>query len=831
MPQRNPVALLLLAAALVGVPTLGPAPASAQGWSAENTEQRRAEIIRRYREILERRPEEGRIFELLLTEVGGGAALDALADDYAARAEADPTDFGALMLLGHLRKRSDRLEDARAAYEAARELRPDDVLPWRSLGGVYARLELRAESEEAWERALALATDVDAQREILRELADIALAAREWERAGEYFDRLVALEPDNVYVRMELAETLVRFERYDDALAQYQAIADAAGTDTRQRAVATRDIGEVQMLMGLTDEAVETYRRAMRMVEPGYWLYRELQLRIVEVYRRADRLDEYVAELEQAQRSPSYEDLMLLASLYDELGRDDDAIEALRGAVRRNRGSVDARLALIRVLERRGETDAVIDEYRTLIRDNPGDAGFRFRLVDVLRRSGDRDGATATLEDVADRFVSDPNVLLEVADRYMRFRLPDEAGPLYERLVRIDPNEPDYRVALGEWHFLEGRRSEAERVWRELLRIIEPEADARAALGDVLADHGLTEEAILEYEEAVAAVPDSEPYRRSLARLYGEAGRMQQSLRLWTALLDESDQVQIRNEARAALVRGWESLGRLQDRIPEWRAEWEADPGEIDRAYLVAEASQHLGDEDAAEAAWQAILAADATDVNALVGLERLYTAQGRISDSIAMLTRITEVAPGRAREALHRLAELSLRIFDDEAAVGFAQAAVALNPDDASAQARLGDVYRQMQRYDEAVAAYREAIDLDPRAFPVYFQLADVYQTMQRPAEANALYREVLESTRDEVQVLRAGRRALRIDQAAGTLDEFVAVVDERLYEPTVGTAFLKLAIEATDAQAQPLARLAAAGSEGDQAAARDALDAIGRR
>lgn len=826
------VRVLLVATLAIGATNLDAGPAAAQAdWQADNDAARRSEIIRRYREIVERRPDEGRIFDMLVQEVGGQAGLEGLIAQYTTLADADPNSFAYAMILGHLQKRAERFEEARLQYERARDLAPDDVLPWRGLGEVYARLDLRPESEAAWQRALELATDIETQREILRELADFALAARDWERAGALFDQLVALEPDNVYIRMELAETLLRHERFDDALQQYRIIADAAGTDTRQRAVATRDIGDVYMQMGRVDEAVEAYEQAMRLVEPGYWLYRELQQRIIEVYRQDDRLEEYVAQLEQGRRATSFDDLMLLASLYDEIGRDDDALEALRDAVRRNSGSIDARLALIRVLERRGQTDAVIEEYRALIRSNPGEASFRFRLIDVLRRSGDRDGAIATLDEAADRFAGDPSALSEIADRYMRFRMPDQAGAIYQRLVEIAPNDANNLLALGDWHFMEGRRSEAERIWRTILEVVEPEHEARAMLGDIFSDHGLNEEAILEYEEVVAAEPRNEVYNRSLAVLYQEAGRMPQALRLWQEILDTTDASQLRAEARTAIVEGWDSLGRLQDKVDEWRADFASDPPSTNAGYLLGEALTHLENEAEAELTWRRLLEIDETDLIPLLALERLYTSQNRVSDAIEVLTRIAEVAPSRARDAYHRLAELSLRVFDDDAAIRFAQLAVELNPDDAAARARLADVYRQMQRYDEAIAEYREAIELDARAFPVYFAMADVLLTLQRPEEAGELYRMVLAESGEEAQILRAGRRAMRIAQASGSLDPFIEAVEERLYDDAVGGAFLKLDVEAWEAIIGPMAQTARFGEPEASAVAASELERAARR
>ncbi len=819
---------LLAGAALI---SFGAPRAVAQDWSANDGDARRAEIVRRYREILERNPEEGRIFDMLLNELGGPAGIERLADDYAERLEDDPTDFAAAMLLGHLRKRLDRLEDALAAYEQARSIDPDSASVYTALGGVYRRLDRRAESEEMYESALELTPGVEGQRGILRALADLAFDAREWDAASAYVERIVALDPDNVDVRRELAGIYVRYERWDDALAQYEAIVDGAGRDTRQRAMAMADMGDVLALMGRTDEAVETFEDAMRLVERGYWLHRALEQRVIDAYRTDGRLAELVERFESEWTSPDFDQLLLLADLYDEIGRDDDALDAVRSAVRRNSRSIDARLALIRLLERRGEVDAVIEEYETLIRQAPNDASFVFRLVDLQRRLGDVDAALDLLDDASRRYASNPSALLEIADRYMRLRETERAGDIYERLVRVEPDEPLNYVALGDYHFMEGRRSEAERTWRTILEIVAEPSEAHALLGDVFSDHGLIEEAVIEYETARDLEPDNIVYLRSLAQLYEDADRLTQALRLWQELLDVSEQAQLAAEARTAIIRVYDGLGRLQEVVADFRDDFEAEPPDVQSGYLLGEALVHLDRLDDAEQVYLALGALDDTDLIPLLALERIYTSQNRLHDAIGVLTRVAELSPQRAREYYHRVAELSLRVYDDEQAIAFAELAVELNPDDASAHARLGDIYRQMQRLDEAIGAYRRALELDDRAFPHYFALADIFLALDRVDEADTLYLTVVSEASDEVQILRAGRRAIRIHQASGSLEELAAIIEPRVYEPLLGATYLKLLVELYDALTLPLAQTAEFGPSSEREAARQALDRVGRR
>ena len=822
--------LWLALAALVA--TSAPRPVTAQSdWGVDGGDERRDEIIRRYRVILEARPERGPIFDRLLQELGGGHRFDALIDEYRRRSEEEPDRFAFHMLLGHLLQHADRLPEAEEAYRRAVDVAPDDHRGHQAVADILRRLDRRDEAESAYEAALERADDEEDRRDILRALADLAFDARDWTRAGEYVERIIAENPRDPYTRMELADIFIRYERFEDALAQYEEVADLAGRDTRQRAVAIKDAGDVLALMGRTDEALERYREAGRLVDDGYWLSRELEQRIIAVYQQDDRLDELVEEWEADWSRPSERQLTLLASLYDELGREGDAVDAYRRALERNSRSVDTRMALIRVLERRGDMEEVLEQYESLVRADRNDASIRFRLVDVHRRLGNRDEAIDVLDDMADDFRDRPHVLIDVAERYLRFREREKALDAYERLVRIDPDEPDNYVALGEFHFMEGRRSEAERTWRNILDVVDDEGEAHAILGRVYGDHGLLEEAIIEMESARRAEPDNDAYLRELAQYYEDGDQLPASVDLWTALLERSEQPHIRGEARAAIIRIRMALGQLQDEIVSFQERFGADPPDVEAGYLLAESLTELDNEARAEEVYRRLLENDGSDLIALLGLEGIYTRTHRHRDAVDVLLTIAENHPQRAREYYHRLAELSLRLYDDDEAIRFARLAVDLNPNDAQAHARLGEIYRQMQRLDDAVQAYRQALLLDPRAFGHYLELAEIFLSTNRVFEADELYQHVLAEASDEVYVLRAGRRSIQINQASGTLEEIVGLLEPNLYDDATGETYLKLLVELYERLTMPLIQTATYGVGDDRAEAAERLEAIGRR
>ena len=60
-----------------------------------------------------------------------------------------------------------------------------------------------------------------------------------------------------------------------------------------------------------------------------------------------------------------------------------------------------------------------------------------------------------------------------------------------------------------------------------------------------------------------------------------------------------------------------------------------------------------------------------------------------------------------------------------------------------------LGDTYRGLKRYDEAVAAYGKALVRDPKCGKAYYGLGDVHKNRKRYVEAGRLHLKLLYSTR----------------------------------------------------------------------------------
>lgn len=771
------------------------------GWDVQGGDKRRQEIVRRYKLLLENNPTEGMFFNKLLEETGKGAGLDRLIEEYQAKAKAKPDTTKYWLILGHLLKAKARYQEAFEAYDKAIALDPKNPLGYLGRGSTGMMVGKNQEAGADFEKALSMESDRNKKQEILRKLADIAFAQRDWDNAQRYYDQLIELDPRNEYLRMEYAQVLIKYKRYDKALEQYEALVKLAGGNVKARATTLRDLGELYERMGDDEKALQTYAKAQSYVRSDNWLYREVEQRVIGVYRRLDRLEEYVEQKSKQWRSPSFDQAMMLASIYDELGKEDEALKHYELARRKSPRSVDPRVKIIQVLQRRGQNKDVIKAYEELIRVDGSQSRYQFELAKLHQRNGDNKKAEAVLTSIQRRFRRDPDVMVTLADTYMRVGLKEEALKVYKDLVSAYPKNDSFIISLGEYYYQAGEVDRAITTWRKVLSSNLSKSEANARLGQVMVDHNMVDKGISYLEKAVEQAPKERETLRALAAAYESGRRWSEAVATWERILALSDQPQSASEARGRILSLYQRQNRLRPMMREFEQRFAATPPDLEAGYFLADGHLKLGEKEKAEAVFKRIInidgKVDAEDVNALTELEKLYAQQGKPKDAIDVLQKLAELRPLRAKEYYYRIAELSLRTFDDAQAVRYAQLALEKNPEDAAAHARLGEVYAKMQREADAIKEYRQAIDLDPRAFEHYLALASLLMDQGDAAGAKTLYTNVAVKAMDEQLIMMAGRKAMSLSPTTADLEQLEGELGPMVFRSPPKPVYRKLMLE----------------------------------
>jgi len=161
----------------------------------------------------------------------------------------------------------------------------------------------------------------------------------------------------------------------------------------------------------------------------------------------------------------------------------------------------------------------------------------------------------------------------------------------------------------------------------------------------------------------------------------------------------------------------------------DWVFGWTEGPGSLDRAL---------------EAARKAVAVDDSSsEAHLTFGWNLLWKKQQDLG--VAQLEKAVSLDPNSSEAYAHLAQGLNFAGRPDEA-IGFAKKAMRLDPNYASWVAfYLGESYRMLRRYDEAIAAYQEAIRRNPDFPGAHESLAGVYAELGQEKEARAEAAEVL--------------------------------------------------------------------------------------
>jgi len=806
----------------------GAAPAEAGGPS-------QAVLIERYTRVALAQP--GAAFPLqrlaqLYRERDGNIAK--LVTDFETRAaQAGADQVSATLSLAGLYKVDGRTDQAIATYEKAIALKPGDTTGVLALARLFQDRGDLAPARERYEKALPLLTVQADKEQTLRAIMSLALDQKDWAGARAAHRQLAALEPTSLFVKAELGRELYNRGEYAQAEVELKDVVAAAAGDNRALAPALKELGRAQAKAHENAEAMATLKRALATAGAQSALRAEIYEIVTEIYRADQRLPELVKQLED-EHPTDFARLALLGGLYEETGDSTRAIETYQRALAEQPRQIDLRLRMIRLLQANGDLDKAIAEYEGLIRAAPNNPQFVFEECDALLQRGDRARALKLVTDLEARGGTDEEVLARVADFYARIGENEKSLKVLQRLATASSGDPGHLVDLGDRYYQDGELTLAVQTWKRILAVVQPRAKALAALGDVYLEHDMVDPALAAYKEAVAIDPSNLGTKKSLASAYERKKLFHEARVLYEEIVakaKEKGDKALARECRTRIVTLWGLERVLEQQVPVLEKQFRAIPPDVEAGRMLAEAQLHLRKLGDAEATLRRVIDTAPGDAESYLALERVLVQENKIPEAIAVLERLAQVEPKRARELYQRMAQYALQIYEDDDAIKYAARAVELNPDDAEGHRRLGEMFRSKQDSEHAIAEFRAAITKNDRLFVVYFELADLLLSKGQAGEADRLFRRVLRGAPDEELVARAARLSMQINLGNGTLES----LEQDLLPLAIGEPqkpiYRRLLVEIYGSLTFGLVQRVRHGSVEDAADARAALARVGSR
>ena len=422
--------------------------------------------------------------------------------------------------------------------------------------------------------------------------------------------------------------------------------------------------------------------------------------------------------------------------------------------------------------------DASLAEAQTLVSLRPDDSEVRRVLGWVYVQRGEYDKALDAYREAIRLDADNANAYMDLGELLWKMGRTDEAKEVHARALPIRQkrarSKPEDKAGaqyeLGYSHFWLGQYEQAITAFKEAVRLAPTNPYYHEMLGKAYywqgkpADGGPStrlDDAIAEYKIALGLNPKSAWMHSVLASTYVEAGRQEDALReLEEAVrLDPCDA-----EAVFLLASQYDVMGRKGEAEETYHRLSQLKPTmTIAWQYLAVMAGER-GDHAGAVEYYRAGLRADPNEANLHYGLGSSLYALGQYEEAEAEYRRTTE-----------------------------------LLPDDARSFAAWGDALAQLGRRAEAIAAYQKSLQLDATSPLTWLSLGLQYELEQDWQEAVKAYAEAARLEPDDALIHAAYGRVLqrlnRLDEAAKEYEIAVSLApDEWMYREALALLYAAL-------------------------------------
>jgi tetratricopeptide (TPR) repeat protein len=402
-----------------------------------------------------------------------------------------------------------------------------------------------------------------------------------------------------------------------------------------------------------------------------------------------------------------------------------------------------------------------IEEYKDALNADPGSAQLNDALADLYFRTGRVHEAEATARGLLKNSPNDIDAHKLLGRIYLRQmsetqnavssaspggNVLDQAIAEFEKIVSLEPKDVENRMILGQLYTVKHQPQKAEE----------------------------------QFKTAQAIDPDSEDVVLNLARLYAESGDVDHAAKVVEAV-PQADRT---SKMELALGAAYDQMKRPKDAIAAYQRATEIEPGDVRTMGALAQALLNDDQLDAALKEYRQIAEADPDDVATMIHIGEIQRRQAKYEDALATIRKALKKEPdnleagyneGLLLDVLGRYSE-SAQVFEHMVDLT-SHANGAYTAEEKNNRGifleRLGAVYHEQNKTDQAVAAYQKMVDMGgEQALRGYQGQVDTYRDAKMFDKAVEVSRKAVEANPKErdLKLMLAGELA-----DAGKTDEAV--------------------------------------------------------
>lgn len=668
--------------------------------------------------------------------------------------------------------------------------------------------------------------------EVYALLAQSMLALGEHEAAGEHFQKATQLAPQCSEPWRAIAAFHKNRGELDRARSALETGLQNVGSDDKgSKAVLLTDVARLQLQLEETDAAIESLRQASALRPTDGEIHFQLgeallaqgdHISAVEALKRAAAnlpadasvwhalgqaqqgagdSAEALEALQRAQASGMHSKELAAQTgrLALELNKFDLARSNLETVAKEDGAEVSTLCAYASTLEQAEDWHSALDVYKRAIQLQPENNELIARLGACCLELGKTEAAMAALAPAAESNPDDLALQQTAAKAYAQAKMWADALPVFERVVRLAPDDVSALKQAALASVNTGDRQHAIELLHRAAALEPENADVHAHLAHVYAGDERWEEARDTITAAIDLNDRDEDFYHQLGEYHSALGDSDAALSAFfrateidpenATMLEALAEAQFQTEkfhaAHSTFLRAANAL-----QIPtEEGLETEVDL--VRRFSILGRAGDALvaqQQEPQAIALWQKALLEDPTDALLQKKLGEALLRQGRCEEASA--------AYENAIRADHA---------DADALLGAAEAAMALGEeirarhhveklehslDSPLMACRLGILCRQLGQFESALFAFRQAVALAPEQGVYRAMMARALaETGDRAAASDEADRALAAAPSDMVVLGNAGIALLQCERRSEALNCFRRVVASN--ETDCGTQF----------------------------------------
>ncbi len=438
-----------------------------------------------------------------------------------------------------------------------------------------------------------------------------------------------------------------------------------------------------------------------------------------------------------------------IASLYEDMGRYDDAVGIYRKYVADSPKDIESYRRLAQVYTKQRKIDDIIKVWREYRFQDPRNPVSYQEAADMLEKTSKFDDAVAEwkafLATMPKNGVAS-NAMNYMARDLVLLKRGDEAKATYRAILAMD--------ASGKYAPKELQASEAAGVQAERLAALRGLAELAQA--ENKPDEVIAAWQQVKTEQAPLAKKtgryDPEPYA-AIAKLYEQQKKMELAIAEYRALLDV---VPLDADAYAQLGRIYEGQNKVEEAVAAYRKAQTFSKTPIQDGLKVAQAYQRFNQLDKALAEYQSLRMKAPTDVTVLTAYALALRQAGRDMESIEVYDALSKADPRLLWVSDYKaLALTRLKRYPEARALYTAQ--LDRNAQSRQTYADLANVYREEGKPDDFLAWVQPRFEKSPANLVLIAVVLDEYIRQKRGDAGFAYVKGVVAQHKTQRPVLDA--------------------------------------------------------------------------